>query len=51
MELSGLPDLTYPELERLFEKNCADSGQSISLPLSHYLNRLLLRGLLVKGWE
>ena len=23
--------LTYPELERLFEKNCADSGQSISL--------------------
>lgn len=41
--------LTYPELERLFEKNCADSGQSISLPLSHYLNRLLLRGLLVKG--
>lgn len=41
--------LTYPELERLFEKNCADSGQSISLPLSHYLNRLLLRGLLVNG--
>src|SRR5699024_934134 len=41
--------LTYPELECLFEKNCADSGQSISLPLSHYLNRLLLRGLLVKG--
>lgn len=41
--------LTYPELERLFEKNRADSGQSISLPLSHYLNRLLLRGLLVKG--
>lgn len=41
--------LTYPELERLFEKNCATSGQSISLPLSHYLNRLLLRGLLVKG--
>ena len=35
--------LTYPELEHLFEKNCADSGQSISLPLSHYLNRLLLR--------
>ena len=35
--------LTYPELERLFEKNCA------TLPLSHYLNRLLLRGLLVKG--
>ena len=25
--------LTYPELECLFEKNCADSGQSISLPL------------------
>ena len=41
--------LTYPELERLFEKNCADSGQTVSLPLSHYLNRLLLRGLLVKG--
>ena len=38
--------LTYPELERLFEKNCADSGQSISLPLSHYLNRLLLYRLL-----
>ena len=41
--------LTYPELEQVVERNCADSGQSISLPLSHYLNRLLLRGLLVKG--
>ena len=41
--------LTYPELEQLFAKNCADSGQSLSLPLSHYLHRLLLRGLLVKG--
>lgn len=41
--------LTYPELERLFAKNCADTGLSLVLPLSHYLNRLLLRGLLVKG--
>lgn len=41
--------LTYPELERMLEKNCLSNGQSISLPLSHYLNRLLLRGLLVKG--
>lgn len=41
--------LTYPELEQVVERHCADSGQSISLPLSHYLNRLLLRGLLVKG--
>lgn len=41
--------LTYPELEQVVERNCADSGQPLSLPLSHYLNRLLLRGLLVKG--
>lgn len=41
--------LTYPELEQFVEKTCADSGQCISMPLSHYLNRLLLRGLLVKG--
>ena len=36
--------LTYPELEQVVERNCADSGQPLSLPLSHYLNRLLLRG-------
>ena len=44
--------LTYPELERLFEKNCADSGQSISLPLS--TAELLLsmeRGILIRKEE
>ena len=43
--------LTYPELEQVVERNCADSGQSISLPLSHYLNRLLLRGPCTIFWE
>ena len=42
--------LTYPELERLFVKKTVQTPASPSaLPLSHYLNRLLLRGLLVKG--
>ena len=43
--------LTYPELERLFEKTVQTPASPSPMPLSHYLNRLLLRGLLVKGWE
>lgn len=41
--------LTHPELEQFCQKQLEASGESLSLPLAHFLNRLLLRGLLVKG--
>lgn len=41
--------LTYPELENIHQKHCQTSGITPALPLSHYLNRLLIRGLVVKG--
>lgn len=41
--------LTYPELEELYRHRYGTADDTPALPLSHYLNRLLLRGLLVKG--
>ena len=41
--------LTYPELEKLYRHRYGTADDTSALPLSHYLNRLLLRGLLVKG--
>ena len=37
------------ELEKAYSKRLADSGRPEGLSFSHYLNRLLLRGLIVKG--
>ena len=37
------------ELEKAYTKRLADSGRPEGLSFSHYLNRLLLRGLIVKG--
>lgn len=37
------------ELEKAYDKRLADSGRPEGLSFSHYLNRLLLRGLIVKG--
>ena len=51
MELPAFQILTYPELERLFEKNCADSGQSISLPLVPLPEPSAPAGASGKGWE
>ncbi len=37
------------ELEKTYAKRLTDSGRPEGLSFSHYLNRLLLRGLIVKG--
>lgn len=37
------------ELEKAYEARLADSGLAEGFSFSHYLNRLLLRGLIVKG--
>ena len=37
------------ELEKAYAKRLTDSGRPEGLSFSHYLNRLLLRGLIVKG--
>ena len=41
--------LTIYELERAYTSRLEDSGRPEGLSFSHYLNRLLLRGLIVKG--
>ena len=37
------------ELERAYTSRLEDSGRPEGLSFSHYLNRMLLRGLIVKG--
>ena len=41
--------LTYPELQAAYQYRLQEDNHTENLPMSHYLNRLLFRGLITKG--